>query len=317
MRGFIKQAKSRFNSFRSRVGLSQADNETKLSALPALLIDAQRIASALHTGTHNLKRAGQGYDFWQFRPYQFGDDPRRIDWRQSARGQDILLREKEQSNMQTALIGVDNTASMHYGRKANHTLISAAAILNALALGGERFGLLDQDGAVLGIGHSKAHSERAIGFLRDTMTKNNQIKFQPREQIPHHACAVFISDYLSPLKESETLLRNLSQRCSRVIALQILDHDEVKFPFHGRTLFTDMAQDDKRDYDAAETIADAYKSKLRTHLNGFHALCKKHSITHLFHETGKAPEQAAKDLWQALHAQGYKQKTHSLRKAAG
>ena len=314
MRGFIKQAKSKLKAFGQKVGSARSD-EHIVPDLPALLLDSRRIASALYNGNHHLKRSGQGYDFWQFRPYQPGDDPRRIDWRQSARGDSILLREKEQSNMQTALVYVDNTPSMRYGQKSPHAFLCAASTINALAMGNERFGLLEQSGSDIGLGHSKSHCERVIAFLQDKMVRPSQT-LEIRQHIPQNCCAIFISDFLSPLHEIQATLKILAQRCSRVIALQILDHDEVHFHFSGHTVFTDMQQIHNRDFDAAETIADHYKSKLRSHLNAFDSLCRHYNITHLFHETGQPVENAAKDLWQALHSQNFKQKATNFKEVA-
>ncbi len=65
------------------------------SALPPLLVEAERTAATLLQGIHGRKRAGAGESFWQYRPYAFGDSTQRIDWRKSARASQVFIRENE------------------------------------------------------------------------------------------------------------------------------------------------------------------------------------------------------------------------------
>ena len=53
--------------------------ETLSSALPALLVEAHRIAATVIIGVHGRKRSGPGETFWQYRPYSFGDNVQQID----------------------------------------------------------------------------------------------------------------------------------------------------------------------------------------------------------------------------------------------
>ena len=57
------------------------------SALPPLLVAAERVAATVAQGIHGRRRVGQGETFWQFRQYQPGYAATRIDWRESAKSQ--------------------------------------------------------------------------------------------------------------------------------------------------------------------------------------------------------------------------------------
>ena len=48
--------------------------------MPALLAEAEYLAATLMLGEHGRRRAGQGDEFWQYRPAQNGDAARSIDW---------------------------------------------------------------------------------------------------------------------------------------------------------------------------------------------------------------------------------------------
>jgi len=63
----------------------RARAETLGQSLPALLAEAEHLAATLMLGEHGRWRAGQGDEFWQYRPAHAGDAARSIDWRRSAR----------------------------------------------------------------------------------------------------------------------------------------------------------------------------------------------------------------------------------------
>ena len=68
--------------------------EETAARLPALLVAADRVAATVAQGVHGRRRVGQGETFWQFRQYQQGDPVARIDWRQSAKRDNIFIRRK-------------------------------------------------------------------------------------------------------------------------------------------------------------------------------------------------------------------------------
>ena len=47
--------------------------ETLSQRLPALLVEAERVAATVAAGVHGRRRTGMGETFWQFRQYQPGD----------------------------------------------------------------------------------------------------------------------------------------------------------------------------------------------------------------------------------------------------
>ena len=107
-----------------------------LSPLPPLLLAAERVAAAVHQGTHGRRRGGTGESFWQFRNYTAGDAAQRIDWRQSARSDRLFIREREWEAAQSAYLWADNSGSMRYcSRKHGDTKAERAQLL-MLALAG-------------------------------------------------------------------------------------------------------------------------------------------------------------------------------------
>ena len=108
-----------------------------------LLALQQRLRDA---GTRTIKRRGEGMSFAGLREYVVGDDPRRIDWKASARRDKLIAREFTIEQGQTVMIALDAGRLMtqlagEYSR-FEHAL-SAALILADVALtNGDRVGCI-------------------------------------------------------------------------------------------------------------------------------------------------------------------------------
>ena len=66
-----------------------------------------RAASAAHLGSAGRRRSGTGENFWQYRRHTAEDGAERIDWRRSAREQNLFVRETELETARTFLFWVD------------------------------------------------------------------------------------------------------------------------------------------------------------------------------------------------------------------
>ena len=68
-------------------------------------------------GQYHSAFKGQGMAFAEVRPYQFGDDIRRIDWNKTARFKEPYVKVMEEERELTMMLLVDISASMNYGTK--------------------------------------------------------------------------------------------------------------------------------------------------------------------------------------------------------
>ena len=88
--------------------------EQLASTLPPLLVAAQRVAATVAQGVHGRRRVGQGETFWQYRRYLPGDSVRMVDWRRSAKSDQVFVRETEWEAAQTVWLWRDTSASMRW-----------------------------------------------------------------------------------------------------------------------------------------------------------------------------------------------------------
>jgi uncharacterized protein (DUF58 family) len=109
-----------------------------IGRLNRLSILARKLASAQRNGRRRTRRIGSGTETIDLRPYDVGDDPRRIAWHAYARLERLLVRlVADEAPVRLTLV-VDQSASMQYGRptKLRHAARIAAGFA-AVALGGE------------------------------------------------------------------------------------------------------------------------------------------------------------------------------------
>lgn len=68
-------------------------------------------------GQYHSAFKGQGMTFAEVRPYQSGDDIRRIDWNKTARFKEPYVKVMEEERELTMMLIIDISASMNYGTK--------------------------------------------------------------------------------------------------------------------------------------------------------------------------------------------------------
>ena len=101
---------------RSRLGLVQRalryDPDDSLLVTPSMTgVRRYRLLTLHHrlrdAGVRSVRRRGQGSTFSNLREYVHGDDPRRIDWKATARRHKLISREYTVEQGQTVMIAVD------------------------------------------------------------------------------------------------------------------------------------------------------------------------------------------------------------------
>jgi len=118
-----------------------------------LRLCARSAAGASGLGMHASRNRGAGLEFAQYRGYEPGDEPRRIDWKLYARSDRYFVRESERDSPLRIWIVIDASASMAQAdaRRADFSKLDAARLFAAcvieLALRqGDRFGLIGLSG---------------------------------------------------------------------------------------------------------------------------------------------------------------------------
>lgn len=128
--------------------LSRAD---EIQVRPGLLeVKRYRLLALRHRlhdmGVHRTAVRGEGRSFESLREYVRGDDPRKIDWKATARHGEVIVREYEAERSQSVLLAVDAGRLMSErtgGRERLDHALAAALLLTEVATSqGDRVGAL-------------------------------------------------------------------------------------------------------------------------------------------------------------------------------
>ena len=235
--------------------------EAFAATLPPLLVAAERVAVTIAQGVHGRRQVGQGETFWQYRRYEHGDQPNRIDWRRSALSDQVFVRETEWEAAQSVWLWHDASASMGYASKAELPTKASRAALLTIALmallirGGERIALLGNDSP-------PTTGRAALNRLADTIIRRfarpgevtpgeptpsdptpsersnaSDESLPPLTPLPRHAAVVLLGDFLAQPEDIERAIRAISGRGVRGHLVQVLDPAEIEMPFNGRNRF--------------------------------------------------------------------------------
>jgi uncharacterized protein (DUF58 family) len=275
--------------------------EELASALPPLLVAAERVATTVSQGVHGRRSVGQGETFWQFRPYQPGDSTQRIDWRQSAKSQRIYIRQTEWEAAQSVWLWRDASPSMFYRSsdlwpvKAERAELLLLAVASLLARGGERFALLGDNTAPSA---GRAALRRLAVSVEQARGGSDSLPVV--EPLPRYARMVMFSDFLSPLEDINAAIGAFAQYGVRGHLVQVLDPAEETLPFSGRVRFEGLEAEGSVLFGRVESVREDYRAAIDAHHRGLQALARMTGWTLLTHRTDHPPEPSLMALFLAL-----------------
>jgi uncharacterized protein (DUF58 family) len=280
----------------------QEEAEALSASLPPLLVDAERLASAVSLGIHGRRKAGMGESFWQFRRFRAEDPSTAIDWRQSAKSQHLFVREREWEVAQSVWFWRDGSEGMDFKSgavtKRERASLLSLALASALVRGGERV-------ALHGEGHAPASSRATLRRMGLSLSSEAATGALPSDApISRNAQLVWMSDFLSPLPAIETALRRFTQSGTGGYLVHIVDPAEEDFPYEGRTRFDAPGEALSETLGRAETVASAYRARFKAHGETVALLAGKLGWSYLQHRTDKPPQTALVALYAEMSGAG-------------
>ncbi len=271
------------------------------SAFPALLVEAERIAQTVAHGIHGRRRAGTGETFWQYKQYRVGDSASAIDWRRSARSDEVFVRENEWEAANTVWLWTNVNASMDFKShlsdisKKERSVIITLALANLLLQAGERVGIL---GSPEPPSHHTAAMRRFAHFLTDEAITSDELP--PAARISRFSTVVLVGDFLQPIEDISQRLGDLAGRDIQGHIVQVLDPAEETLPYQGRKEFAEISGPLKLTIGKVEGLRGAYHEKVEAHRRELGHLCRRLGWTFGVHHTDVSPHQALLSLYGRL-----------------
>ncbi len=227
----------------------------------------QLVSDEMTLGLHRSRRNGVGVEFAQFRAYQPGDDPKRIDWKRYAQTGKHLVRESETESSQHIRLLIDLSGSMNYAEGNVRRLDYAKVVLAAIAYIANRqsdqlslYGVREGQLAPL-VPPGKQAFQKVLGTLAGVTAAGGWPANPPQFPVPNRnqsELLVLVSDLLQLNDEWLNLLRQAATPRREILLIQVLGKQEVDFNLSGFYQFQDLETKQ-----TVEVQADAVRSQVR------------------------------------------------------
>lgn len=207
-----------------------------------LQVTARSIVEGSITGAHRSPLKGASVEFRQHRFYTPGDEPRRLDWRVLGRTDRPYIKEYDEETNLRAVLLLDASGSMGYGGRSESKFEYASKLTAALA-----YLMLGQTESV-GLGligprleqyvaprAGSAQLSRVIDVLERAAPKDgsnvSRVMQQAADRLGRRSLLIVMSDFFAPVTELREGLARMRHDRHETVLLQVLDPDEVEFPF--------------------------------------------------------------------------------------
>lgn len=274
--------------------------------LPALLVEASRVAQTVTHGIHGRRRAGPGETFWQFRHFEYGDSAPTVDWRRSASSDHLYIREREWESAHTVRIWPDLSPSMmfrsHLGmeHKCDRALVLTFAISELLLNGGERVGLFG--GRPPATGRATVQN-MALAIAHGELGGASAASLPPETTLSRFSECLLFSDFLDPPEELAKSFEHIAAQGVRGHLIHILDPAEETLPYNGRVEFAGVEGNDRMLAPRAENLRAAYADRLARHKEAIINVARRLEWSYLIHHTDRPAGEALLALHTHLSGQ--------------
>jgi len=227
-----------------------------IARLGTLELKARTIVEGFLSGLHRSPFKGFSVEFAEYRQYMPGDDLSTIDWKVFARSDRYYVKKFEEETNLDAQLMLDVSGSMGYGSTAMTKFEYGACLAASLAYLMNRqrdaVGLTAFDDKILAMLPASSRP----GHLRNLLVTLDRLQLgretnlsKPLHQIvdslSKRGMVVLISDLLDDADSVIRAVKHFQFRGNDVIVFQVLDPDEIDFPFERATRFEDLETDEE------------------------------------------------------------------------
>lgn len=237
-----------------------------------------------------------------------GDPATSVDWRRSARSDQLYIREMEWEAAQTVSIWADDALAMDYRSddaprsKRDRAALLALALGVLLIRGGERVSLLRTDAERPLSGETQL---RRMGASLAAAPSEDRPDFgaPPRHAFLRGGKAVFLSDFMGPREEIFPALAHAAEAGVSGCYVQIVDPAEEAFPFDGRLVFRSLGGGVEFETHRARGLKEAYVRRLAERRAALDDMARRCGWRCMIHRTSESPRKALLWLYGAVGGQ--------------
>ena len=243
------------------------------------------LADAVWHGQHQSLLRGPGVEFHSHRPYQAGDDLRRVNWSLLARHHRLYTRESRAESRRPVYLLLDASASMsiHHGpsSKFQYGKRALAGAAHLTRRQGDAPALRVSGGATLPPRSSADHvsgicAVLAQSFAAGATSMADELR-AARSFCRQRGFILLVSDFLEQEQDTLAELAAYKAQGHDVFALQVLDPMEVTLPEGGDFDFIEP-EHNTRLRTAAEPIRTAYARRVAEWRTSLRHQAESHGI---------------------------------------
>lgn len=223
----------------------------ELQKISNLQVVARLVVEGFYSGLHRSPHKGFSVEFAQHRQYVQGDEIRRIDWKVFGKTDRFYVREYEEETNLRATILLDLSGSMAYGggkvTKAQYATRLAAALSFLMLQQRDSVGLVTFDSKVRrfipqrsGVGHLRVMLDELQTHQPGGETELGEVFRSLVPRIHRRGLLIILSDCFGDVKDLMQALAHFRAAKHEIMLFQILDKDELEFPFNSWTRFESL-----------------------------------------------------------------------------
>ena len=265
---------------------------TDIEKVSVLQMLARDVVEGVTGGIHRSRHIGASVDFKEHRPYVHGDEIRSIDWKLFGKTDRLYIRQYEdETNVRAALV-VDQSGSMNYkGSRSNglskhdYAIRLASCLAYLFVSQQDSVGLVTFDTAIrkhIPPRSRPNHLRVCLETLADSEcrgeTELGGVLHQLLSICRKRGFVILLSDCYG---DTESLFKSLSMlraNYQEILLFQIMDDDEVDFPFQNRTMFRSMELKEQQLLVDPMSLRQTYLSNFKKHQEAIQSGCKQNRI---------------------------------------
>jgi uncharacterized protein (DUF58 family) len=260
----------------------------EIARISRLELRARRVVEGFVSGMHRSPYFGQSLEFVQHREYVPGDDLRRIDWKLWSRSDRYYLKQYEEDTNVRIMLVVDGSESMKFASGAISKFdyaCTVAAAFGMLALKQhDSVGVTVFDSTVRAQVPASSRNNHLQSILKglESQTAGGKtdiygILRRINDSLTGRSIIILMSDLFCPREELFRGLTMLRQRRHEVIAMHVMDDEELEFRYSGTLRFEGLEDSGKLTCDPA-ALRVGYMEALERFLDSIRRRCAGSAI---------------------------------------
>jgi uncharacterized protein (DUF58 family) len=264
-----------------------------IQRIATLELRVRAVVEGFISGQHRSPYHGFSVEFAEHREYVPGDDIRHVDWRVYAKADRYYVKQYEEETNLATMFALDASRSMAYPAGVADDRLTKFEYGACIAASLAYLLMRQQDAAGMLVFDEQVREEMAptshLPRLHEMIERVDRIEPQSgtdaktalmrlASRMPRRGLVVLISDLLCDVDTLTSALQHLRIAGHDVLVLQVLDHDEVTFPFRDNTLFEGLEAPHPNVLTDPQSLRAGYLAVLDAFLRQIRSACLNQGI---------------------------------------